>query len=51
MRERPTRSRLRVAVVRITPAYAGKTLENPNKIAISMKETVKFHLLSKQPLR
>ena len=32
---------------RITPAYAGKTLKIPIKMAISITETVKFHLLFK----
>ncbi|EIK86133.1 hypothetical protein CGSMWGv00703C2mash_01109 [Gardnerella pickettii 00703C2mash] len=31
----------------ITPAYAGKTLKIPIKMAISITETVKFHLLFK----
>ena len=30
---------------RITPAYAGKTLKDPNKMTISITETVKSHLL------
>ena len=33
--------------LRITPAYAGKTLKIPIKMAISITETVKFHLLFK----
>ena len=34
----------------ITPAYAGKTLKDPNKIAISITEIVKYHSLFKSNL-
>ncbi|EPI52310.1 hypothetical protein HMPREF1577_00788, partial [Gardnerella pickettii JCP8017A] len=47
MRERPRLFLLMAVESRITPAYAGKTLKIPIKMAISITETVKFHLLFK----
>ena len=47
MRERPLLCLLTAVTLRITPAYAGKTLKIPIKMAISITETVKFHLLFK----
>ena len=47
MRERRANSATQAVDAGITPAYAGKTLKNPNKMAISITETVKSHLLFK----
>ena len=47
MRERRKEIKTNTTFFRITPAYAGKTLKIPIKMAISITETVKFHLLFK----
>ncbi|EIK83057.1 hypothetical protein CGSMWGv1500E_02666 [Gardnerella vaginalis 1500E] len=45
MRERHDKFRAGILFAGITPAYAGKTLKDPNKMTISITETVKSHLL------
>ena len=50
MRERQVLVAMKWALLGITPAYAGKTLKDPNKIAISITEIVKYHSLFKSNL-
>ena len=47
MRERRHSSRIFILVFGITPAYAGKTLKNPNKIAIFPRLNSKNYLVFK----
>ena len=47
MRERQDNTRSAILYTGITPAYAGKTLKNPNKIATSSKRNNQIYLLFK----